>query len=69
MSIARQLYNLMKNWDWTMKQKKTFRELKKRFTKEPVLVTLDLDKKSENESRYIRLCNKTTKSMIRRQQW
>jgi len=27
------------------RQKKTFRELKERFTKEPVLVALDLDKK------------------------
>jgi len=32
-------------WDWTEKQKKAFRELKKRFIKEPVLVVPDLDKK------------------------
>ena len=32
-----------------------FRELKEKFTKEPVLVTLDLDKKNKDGSRYIRL--------------
>jgi len=32
-------------WDWTERQEKTFRELKKQFTKEPVLAALDLDKK------------------------
>jgi len=32
-----------------------FKELKKRFTKEPVLAALDLDKKNENGGGYIRL--------------
>jgi len=30
-------------WDWTEKQEKMFKELKKRFTKEPVLAAPDLD--------------------------
>ena len=32
-------------WEWMERQEKTFKKLKKRFTKEPVLATLDLDKK------------------------
>jgi len=32
-------------WEWTKKQKKMFRELKEKFTKESVLAVLDLDKK------------------------
>jgi len=32
-------------WEWTERQKKVFRELKERFTKEPVLSASDLDKK------------------------
>jgi len=39
------------------KQEKAFKELKKRFTEEPVLVTPDLDKKNKNGDRCIRLCN------------
>ena len=45
MSIARSLHNLVKReqkWDWTEKQEKVFKELKERFTKEPVLVAPDL---------------------------
>ena len=38
-----------KKWDWTEKQKKAFKELKGRFTKEPVLAALDLDKKMRME--------------------
>jgi len=32
-------------WEWTERQEKVFRELKERFTKEPILAMLDLDKK------------------------
>ena len=47
-AIARPLYDIVKKdqkWEWTEKQKKAFQELKEKFTKEPVLVVLDLDKK------------------------
>jgi len=36
-------------WDWTERQEKAFRELKERFTKEPVLAAPDLDKKMRME--------------------
>ena len=45
-SIARSLHDLVKkdqNWNWTEKQEKVFRKLKKRFTKELVLTAPDLD--------------------------
>ena len=45
------------------KQEKVFRELKERFTKEPVLAILNLDK-NENGSGCIRLCDR--KSLIYR---
>jgi len=51
-SIARPLHNMVKKdqkWDWTEKQEKAFRQLKKRFTKELVLVAPDLDKKMRME--------------------
>ena len=51
MSIARLLYDLVKNnqkWNWTEKQEKAFKKLKKRFTKELVLAASDLDKKNED---------------------
>ena len=52
-SIARPLYDMMKKnkkWNWTEKQKKAFKELKGRFTKEPVLAALDLDLKNKDGS-------------------
>ena len=36
-------------WEWTERQQKVFKELKKRFTKEPVLAVPDLDKKMRME--------------------
>ena len=51
-SIARPLHDMVKKdkkWDWTEKQEKVFRELKERFTKEPVLAAPDLDKKMRME--------------------
>jgi len=50
--IAWPLHNLVKKeqkWEWTERQQKVFKELKKRFTKEPVLVVPDLDKKMRME--------------------
>jgi len=47
-SIARPLHDMVKKdqkWDWTERQEEVFRELKERFTKEPVLAAPDLDKK------------------------
>ena len=51
-AIVRLLHDMMKKnkkWDWTEKQEKMFRELKGRFTKEPVLAAPDLDKKMRME--------------------
>ena len=51
-SIARLLHDMIKKdkkWNWTERQEKVFRELKKQFTKEPVLATLDIDKKMRME--------------------
>ena len=36
-------------WNWTERQEEAFRELKERFTKEPVLAVPDLDKKIRME--------------------
>jgi len=47
-SIARPLHDMVKKnqeWNWMERQEKAFRELKGRFTRELVLVALDLDKK------------------------
>ena len=66
-TIARLLYNIVKKnkkWDWTEKQERAFRELKEKFTKEPILVVLDLDKKNEDGSGCVRLCNR--KSVVNR---
>ena len=52
-SIARLLYDMVKKdqkWDWTEKQEEAFRELKKQFTKKPVLAAPDLDKKNKDGS-------------------
>ena len=40
------------------RQEKVFQKLKERFTKELVLIALDLDKKNEDKSRYVGLCYK-----------
>jgi len=37
-------------WKWTERQEEVFRELKERFTKEPVLAAPDLDKKNKDGS-------------------
>jgi len=50
--IARLLHDMVKKnkkWEWTEKQERAFRELKKRFTEEPVLAVPDLDKKIRME--------------------
>jgi len=50
--VARPLYDMVKKdkkWEWTEKQEEAFRELKKRFTEEPVLAVPDLDKKMRME--------------------
>jgi len=36
-------------WEWTERQKEAFREFKEKFTMEPVLAALDLDKKIRME--------------------
>ena len=38
-----------KKWEWTERQEEAFKELKRRFTKEPVLAALDIDKKIRME--------------------
>jgi len=45
-------------WEWTERQEEAFRELNERFTKEPVLAVPYLDKKKENGSKCIRLCDR-----------
>jgi len=50
--VARPLHDLVKKdkkWNWTEKEKRAFRELKERFTKEPVLATPNIDKKMRME--------------------
>ncbi len=49
---TRSLHNLVKKnqkWDWTDRQEKVFQKLMEIFTKEPVLVTLDLEQKIRME--------------------
>ena len=46
--MARPLHNLVKKdkkWEWTEKEEKAFQELKKWFTKEPVLAAPNIDKR------------------------
>ena len=50
--VVRPLHDTVKKdkrWKWTEKQKEAFRELKKRFTEEPVLAAPDLNKKMRME--------------------
>jgi len=50
--VARPLHDLVKKdkkWEWTEKEEKAFKELKERFTKEPVLAAPDIDKKMRME--------------------
>ena len=59
-TTARPLHDMVKKdkkWEWTEKQEEMFKELKKRFTKEPVLAAPDIDKKNEDGSECIGLCN------------
>ena len=51
--IAKPLHKMIRKeikWSWREKQQKVFEELKKRFTIELVLVTLNLDKKMRVEA-------------------
>jgi len=51
-TVARPLHDLVKKdkkWEWTDRQEEAFRELKKRFTEEPVLAAPDIDKKMRME--------------------
>ena len=60
-SIARPLHDMVKKnkkWEWIERQKRVFKELKKRFTQEPVLAAPDLDKKNEDGGGCIRLCDR-----------
>jgi len=50
--VARPLHDLVKKdkkWEWTEREEKAFKELKERFTKEPVLAAPDIDKKMRME--------------------
>ena len=51
-SVARPLHDMVKKdkkWNWTERQEKVYKELKKQFTKEPVLAAPDIDKKMRME--------------------
>jgi len=59
-TVARPLHDLVKKdkkWEWTEREEKAFKELKERFTKEPVLAAPDIDKKNEDGGRCVRLYN------------
>ena len=51
-TVARPLHDLVKKdkkWKWMEREEKAFKELKERFTKEPVLAVPDIDKKIRME--------------------
>ena len=51
-TVARPLHDLVKKdkkWEWMGKEERAFKELKERFTKEPVLAAPDIDKKMRME--------------------
>ncbi len=51
--IAKPLYEMTRKemkWSWGERQQKAFEKLKERFTMEPVLVTLDLNRKMRVEA-------------------
>jgi len=51
-TVARPLHDLVKKdkkWKWTEREEKAFKELKERFTKEPVLAAPDINKKMRME--------------------
>ena len=51
-TVARPLHDLVKKdkkWKWMEREEKVFKELKERFTKEPVLAVPDIDKKIRME--------------------
>jgi len=51
-TVARPLHDLVKKdkkWEWMEREEKAFRELKERFTKEPVLAAPNIDKKMRME--------------------
>jgi len=51
-TIARPLHDLVKKdkkWDWTEREEKAFKELKEKFTKEPILAAPNIDKKMRME--------------------
>jgi len=51
-TVTRPLHDLVKKekkWNWTEKEERAFKKLKKRFTKELVLAAPDIDKKMKME--------------------
>jgi len=62
--VVRPLHDLVKKdkkWDWTEREEKAFKELKERFTKEPVLAAPDIDKKMRME---VDASNYATRGML-----